>query len=389
MDFSRRTAWDRRPNRISERLEALRRAGAPLIDLTESNPTRAGLVYPEAEILAALGAPANLRYEPDPRGLPSARVCLVEHLAAGGASVEPRQLVLTASTSEAYAYLFKLLCDPGDEVLIPSPCYPLFEFLTGLESVGTRTYPLRFDGAWRLDVDQLAACAGPRTRAVLLVNPGNPTGAFLKRDELAELAVLCALRGWAIISDEVFAEYGRGEDPERVRTVAGLELPALTFSLGGLSKLAGLPQLKLGWIVASGPEPLRDEALDRLELIADTYLSVNAPVQHALPRLLAATRASRTELRERMERNRSVLEAAHPKDAAWNLLPSEGGWYAVLRVPRDPPEEERCLALLERGVVVQPGYFFDFPGGAYLVVSLIVAPPIFDRGVELLVSALE
>ncbi|MHB8877943.1 MAG: pyridoxal phosphate-dependent aminotransferase [Myxococcaceae bacterium] len=389
MGFSRRTAWSRRLNPLSARLEALRREGREVLDLTLSNPTRCGFSYPEPEILRALADPAALRYEPDPFGQPAARAAVSTHLSRGGAEVAPGELVLTASTSEAYAWLFKLLCDPGDEVLVPAPSYPLFDFLTGLEAVEPRAYPLRFDGAWHLDAGEVAALVGERTRAVLVVNPGNPTGAFLKEGELAALNALCAARGLALICDEVFSDYGIGGSPERVRTVAGRKAPCLTFSLGGLSKAAGLPQLKLGWIALSGPAALKDEARARLELIADCYLSVNTPVQRALPQLLPLGRRVQAQLRERVVRNRAALLAARHGSAAWSVLPSEGGWSAVLRIGEQPGEQARCLSLLERGVLVHPGHFFDFPGGAWLVLSLIVPPGVFDRALGVLAPALD
>jgi aspartate/methionine/tyrosine aminotransferase len=383
--FSRRTAWDRRHNPLTLRLEALRVQGREWVDLTQSNPTTCGLHYPDEAILAALANPALLTYEPDPRGLPSARSAVSDYLQAG---VGADDLLLTASTSEAYGYLFKLLCDPGDEVLVPAPSYPLFEFLTGLESVAARAYPLRYDGAWRLDVDQVDASASASTRAVLVVNPGNPTGAFLKEDEYSALVALCAKRGWALISDEVFCDYGTGSAEGRVRTVAGRPSPCLTFSLGGLSKAAALPQLKLGWIAVGGPLAQRREALERLELLADSYLSVNTPVQWALPKLLPLARGLQQQLLERVAQNRAVLLAARQADAPWSVLECEGGWSALVRIPEHPGEEAVCLSLLERGVLVHPGHFYDFPAGAYLGVSLIVPPADFARGVQGLVEEL-
>lgn len=388
LQFSRRTAWNRRPNPIAARLDALRRAGAALVDLTESNPTRCGFAYPEPEVLAAVCQPSVLTYEPDPRGLPEARDALRGYLAAGGILVADEQILLTASTSEAYAYLFKLLCDPGDEVLVPSPSYPLLDFLTDLEAVTLRHYPLRFDGGWRLEVDQLEQVASERTRAVLVVSPGNPTGAFLKRDEWRSLQALCAARGWAVISDEVFSAYPIGTDPERVVTVAAEEGEALAFSLGGLSKLAALPQLKLGWLLATGPQALRAEAMARLEVVADSYLSVSAPVQRGLGRLLALSGELQRQVQQRVAENRAQLLAARPAEASWSVVPSEGGWSAILRVPRFPDEESLCLALLDRGVVVHPGFFFDFPSGSFLVLSLLPRPEEFARGVAVLADEL-
>jgi hypothetical protein len=382
--FSSRLNWSQRPNRLSALLDQKRQSGAHILDLTESNPTRVGLTYPQAEILAALSDPASLRYHPSPRGLASAR----DAVAAYYPGVKSENVVLTASTSEAYAYLFKLLANPGDEVLAPRPSYPLFEFLAGLESVDIRQYPLRYDGVWHVDFDALKQAITPRTRAIVVVNPNNPTGSFLKRAELDILDSLAAERGLAVLSDEVFRDYGFAEDAERVSTLAGEHLSdkpsALTFSMSGLSKIAGLPQMKLGWIIACGPRSA--EALDALELIADTYLSVSTPVQVALPRLLALSSGILEQIRERTASNLVRLREA-VQGAVATLLRTEGGWYAVLQVPRTRTEEEWTLQLLsEYNVLVQPGFFFDFESEAFLVVSLLPEPATFAEGMSRLRS---
>ncbi|HUJ27343.1 MAG TPA: pyridoxal phosphate-dependent aminotransferase, partial [Myxococcales bacterium] len=274
-------------------------------------------------------------------------------------------------------------CDPGDEVLVPQPSYPLFEFLAGLESVRLVPYDLRWDGEWHLDATLLHF--GPRTRAVLVVSPGNPTGAFLKKDERDALAEACAAHGCALICDEVFADFAAVPDPRRAGTAARYR-DVLSFALSGLSKVAGLPQLKLGWIVASGPGS--PDALQRLELIADTYLSVSTPVQLAAPALLASRFEFQNALQVRLAQNRAALQAARPRDAPWDVLRSEGGWSAIVSIPRTPPEEEVALKLLDAGVLVHPGYFFDFPSGAHLIVSLLPPPEAFARGVAILTRAL-
>ena len=372
-------------NRLGVRLEQLRARGSPLLDLTESNPTRVGLHPAPEALIRALSSPQLVHYDPDPRGLRSAREALARKLG----SLSSEDVLLTASTSEAYAWLFKLLCDPGDDVLIPTPSYPLFAFLTGLESVGTRSYPLRFDGEWYLDLTALEEASGPRTRAVLVVNPGNPTGAFLKRDELEALWELCARRGWALISDEVFSPYGAQPAPvDRVIQAATPEARALTFSLGGLSKMAGLPQLKLGWILTAGPAELRNEALARLELVADTYLSVNTPVQLALPALLDVAEDVQQRIRARVEANRAMLDRHATREKSWTLLRSEGGWSALVRIPARLDEDAVCLQLLEDGVIVQPGYFFDFHEGRWLVVSLLPEERVFAEGIARVVRVL-
>ena len=373
--FSSRLPWDLAPNPIARLLEEKRRAGAPVLDLTESNPTRAGFSYPGGEILSALGDPRILRYDPAPRGLDSARQAISQYYADRGRGVSPSQIVLTASTSEAYAYLFKLLAGPGDEILTPRPSYPLFEFLAGLESVNVRQYPLRYDDAWQIDFAALEHEMTPRTRAVVVVNPNNPTGSFLKPDESERLQSLARDRGIAILSDEVFLDYPF----ERAPRLAS-EPRALTFAMSGLSKIAGLPQLKLGWIAASGPQ--HAAALDRLELIADTYLSVSTSVQLALPKLLALSSILQTQILQRARSNLAFLKSTFANSAV-DVLDPEGGWSAILRVPRIRGEEEWILHLLgERNVLVQPGYFFDFESEAILVVSLLTEPDVFAAGVR-------
>lgn len=351
---------------------AQRARRGPIIDLTASNPTAAGL----PQLSSAL--PPSPVYAPDPRGLPEARAAAAAVHGAG-----PDQAILCASTSEAYSWLFKLLCDPGDEVLVPRPCYPLLEDLSALESVRMAPYALRWDGEWHLDPASLRF--SPRTRAVLVVNPGNPTGAYLKAEERDALAAACARNGCALISDEVFSGFPAAEDARRVQTVAA-HGDVLSFSLSGLSKLCGLPQLKLAWMVAAGPGA--EAALARLERIADTYLSVGTPVQLAAAELLAKRQDFQGPLRARLAHNRAALQAARPAGAPWDVLPAEGGWSAILSVPRARGEEEWALRLLEEGVLVHPGYFFDFDGGAHLVVSLLPEEGLFARAASILARVL-
>jgi alanine-synthesizing transaminase len=378
--FSERTHWDLRPNRLAERLAARRAAGARILDLTESNPTRAGLPCPD-DVLAALARAEARRYEPRPFGLPAAREAVAADFARRGFPVGPDRVVLSASTSEAYAFLFKLLCDPGDEVLVPRPGYPLFEFLATLESVRVLPYPLAYDGEWHLDVASLRSALGPRTRAVVVVSPHNPTGACLKRDERDAVEALCAGHGVALVSDEVFADYSFRDDPRRAASVAH-DGPALAFALGGLSKSCGLPQLKLAWTAVTGPEPLRRDALARLEVVADTYLSVSTPVQVAAPELLSRREELSAPIRARVRANLEALRAAIAPGCPATLLDPEGGWSAVLRVPATRTEEERVTRLLEeRDVLVHPGYFFDFRHEAFLVLSLLPPESDFAEGV--------
>jgi hypothetical protein len=384
--FSSRLDWDLHPNRLSALVEAKRRAGVAILDLTESNPTRAGFSYPAAEILASLADARSMVYEPAPAGAWQAREAVATYYAARGQVIEPERILLTASTSEAYAHLFKLLADPGDEVLAPRPSYPLFEFLAALESVRVVEYPLVYHGGWWLDTEALARALTARTRAVIVVHPNNPTGSFLKREELERLVPLCAGRSLAIISDEVFADYAFGPDPGRVATLAGVD-EALTFTLSGLSKIAGLPQMKLGWIVVGGLPGARAQALERLELIADTYLSVGTPVQHALPRLLAAGQTVRQQIAARVRENLDYLRTTIGSASACGVLEVEGGWYATLRVPRTWSEEEWALELLDKdNVLVQPGFFYDFECEAYLVLSLLTPAESFSEGVRRLLE---
>jgi len=297
-----------------------------------------------------------------------------------GVPLAPERVVLTASTSEAYAFAFKLLCDPGDDVLVPEPGYPLFDFLAGLDGVVPRSYPLHHDGEWRLDTDALRAALTSRTRAIVVVNPGNPTGSFLKASEASGLEALAAERGLAILSDEVFADYRFAEDPRRVSSLA-TDGPVLKFTLGGLSKSCGLPQLKLGWVAVTGPPAARDEALARLEVVADTYLSVSTPVQLAAIELLARQDELRAPIAARVRENLARVRAAIGPDSPVTLLEPEGGWSAVLRVPATEGDEERAVRLLrERSVLVHPGTFYGFAGGAHLILSLLVEPRILEDG---------
>jgi hypothetical protein len=383
--FSSRTRWERQANRLALILAARRERGAEIIDLTVSNPTDVGLDAPTG-VLRLLDDPRGSVYAPEAAGLAAARRAVARDFARRSLRVEPARIVLCASTSEAYAWLFKLLCDPGDDVLVPRPSYPLFDFLAGLESVAPRPYRLAFDGAWHTDLASLEEAVTPRSRAVVLVNPNNPTGSFLSRGEAERIEALAVRRGLALVCDEVFADFAFEPDPARATSLAG-EGAALAFALGGLSKSCGLPQLKLGWIAVSGPAELRDEALARLEIVADTYLSVSTPVQLAAPEILRRLPELQAPIAARVKRNLEALRGALPAGAPLTALPAAGGWSAVLRLPATLPEEERACRLLERdGVLVHPGFFFDFPREAYLVVSLLPRPEAFDRGVALLLA---
>ncbi len=364
-------------------MDEKRAAGIPIFDLTESNPTAAGFVYPSEAILSALADPRSLRYEPAAAGMPAARAAVSEYYSSAlGADVSPDRILLTASTSEAYAFVFKLLADPGDEVLVPRPSYPLFDYLAALDSVRVVQYPLAYHASWTIDFDALVRSITPLSRAIVLVNPNNPTGSFLKPSELAPLLALCHEHNLALISDEVFADYLFQPQAPLVRSLADID-DVLTFCLSGLSKVAALPQLKLGWIVAGGPPELREQALERLELIADTYLSVSAPVQWAAPALLGLRGNLQRQILARVLANRAFLAGQIGPDSPWTSLAAEGGWYAVLEAPRIRSEEDWVLGLLtEDNVLVQPGFFFDFEREAFLVISLLTPEDVFREGIH-------
>ena len=373
--FSRRLPSNPAANALSCRLEELRRAGESWVDLTESNPTRAGFAYPP-DLLRAMADTRALSYAPHPFGMLSARTAVAADHLRRGVQVDPAQVVLTASTSEAYAWLFKLLCDPGDRVLVPRPSYPLFEHLTRLEAVHAEPYDLEYHGRWAIDLDGVARAAAG-ARAILVVSPNNPTGSYLTRRELLHLSEICDRAGLALVVDEVFAEYPLDAPADRVTDVA-LATDVLAFSLGGLSKTVGLPQLKLGWVVVGGKTAARDAALRSLELIADSYLSVSTPVQVAAGELLSRGAGVREQIHARARLNHDVLRGVAARFRSCDMLACEGGWYAVVRVPAHRSEDELVLGLLDRErILVHPGYFFDFPREAYVVVSLLPPPEIF------------
>jgi aspartate/methionine/tyrosine aminotransferase len=380
--FSTRIAADLAPNRLAQALERARSEGRPIIDLTESNPTRAGFNYPP-DLLAPLAHPRGLTYAPQPFGLLDARRAVAADYARRGVSIAPDCIVLTASTSEAYSLLFKLLCDPGDEVLVPRPSYPLFEHLTRLDAVAAKPYDLEYHGAWSIDIESVERAFTPRTRGLLVVNPNNPTGSFVKPAELDRMAQLCAAHQAAIIADEVFADYELAPGAARGSAQVLTRRDVLAFSLGGLSKSIGLPQAKLGWIGVGGSDAVVGSALDRLELACDTYLSVSTPVQAAATELLDRGAFVRRQIQPRVAANYRHLIERSAATPACRVLGAEGGWYAVVQVPSLRPEEELVLDLLTADrVLAHPGYFFDFPRESYLVVSLLVPEPLFAEGVS-------
>lgn len=379
--FSARTGWRLQPNALTGALERLRARGARLLDLSASNPTECGFEYDQQTILDALRHPAALHYTPDPRGLLSAREHVARYYAERGCSVDPAQIILTTSTSEAYSFLFRLLCDPGDCVLVPAPSYPLFDLLADVNDVKLSPYRLLYGDGWHVDLPHAAAqLSRKRTRAVVLVHPNNPTGSYIKPAERDALSAMCSERGAALISDEVFLDYAQ---PGQAQPSFAENAETLTFTLSGLSKIGGLPQMKLAWLVCSGPTETRNGALERLEVISDTFLSMNAPLQHALPVLLVQAPRLQQQVNARIAANLAILDSSLGASSRVSRLRVEGGWYAVLRVPAVRPDEELAVELLEgHGVLVHPGHFYDFPGEGYLVVSLITPEAAFREGIQ-------
>jgi len=370
-------------NAITRAVAEARATGAPLLDLTASNPTTAGFPYPE-HLLSGLSAPGALRYEPASAGSLVAREAVAADYARRGVAVDPGHLVLSASTSEAYSWLFKLLCDPGDTVMIPRPSYPLFEHLTRLEGVRAEAYSLWYHGRWEIDFAELDR-APARTRAVVLVSPNNPTGSYVSAPELTHLVQLCRIRGWAIIADEVFAEYALDAVCPLTDIAAGADV--LSFTLGGASKQLGLPQVKLAWTLVGGPADIRDDALRAMDVIADTFLSVGTPVQAAASSLFERGAAVRAAIQARTRRNLESLREIAEGHHVCSVLEVEGGWTAVVRVPATRSEESLVLELIrEAGVLVHPGYFFDFPHEAFLVVSLLPREVVFDEACRRLLT---
>lgn len=380
--FSNRTPPDQRPNRLAE---ARARLGPPAFDLTESNPTRCGLPYPH-ELLECLGDPRALRYQPRASGPMEAREAIARGYLETGVEIASERILLTASTSEAYSFLIRLLADPGERLLVPTPSYPLFDQLARLDAVELERYRLIAEDGWRPDLHAIAT-APESCRAVVVVHPNNPTGSFVLPDDAAGLAAICRDRGWALIADEVFLPFPLARDRGADGSFAANDT-CLTFTLGGLSKSIGLPQLKLAWIVVSGPSTAVAAATERLEYIADAYLSVGSPVALAAPELLERGRVVQTAIRDRCSTNLARLEQLAASTPTVTVMRPAGGWSAVVRVPALLDDEDLAIRLLERdSVAVQPGYLFDLPGDGYLVVSLLPAPEVFDTGVRRLLGA--
>ena len=386
--FSSRLSWNPSTNRITRTIEALKQSGIALADLTGTNPTAAGFDYDPIALRSAISAPAILEYHPSPKGLIPARQAVVDYYRHHGKDVDLETVFLTASTSESYACLFKLLCDPGDTVLAPRPSYPLFDFLAGLESIHLEAYPLRYqaDSGWRIDLEQIKSLTTPRTRAIILVNPNNPTGSYIRPHERDRLTRWCRDQDLALIVDEVFLDYVSAGDSLAALSAAG-NAGALTFTLSGISKVLGLPQLKLGWIQVSGPKPLFESACNNLEMISDTYLSASAPVQVALPALMAQRDSFQKQVITRIEANEKYLRDAGNRLTTGRVLEREGGWTAVIAMQNGISDEDMVCRLLDADhVLVHPGYFYDFDEDGCLVISLLTRPDRLMTGMDRLIS---
>jgi alanine-synthesizing transaminase len=386
--FSERTNWKLSRNPYTQALEEMRAAGAPIVDLTVSNPTQCGFHYDAEHILRAFQNPNALTYEPEATGLLGAREEVARYYKEDhGVTVDPEAVLLTTSTSEAYTYVFRLLCDPHDEILVPKPSYPLFDFLGELQDVSLVPYSLEYAHGWFVDFPSLVRAVTPRTRAVLLVHPNNPTGSYVRREERQRLNELCRESGLALVVDEVFLDYALTNEG---RVSFAINDDALTFTLSGLSKVAALPQMKVAWLITSGPEPVKKMALERLEIIADTYLSLNAPTQLAFGALLEQRRPLQPQLLDRIRQNWEFLRSSVAKGGACELLDTQGGWYGVLRMKSDRSDEELAIDILRSThTLVHPGHFYDFRADGYLVVSLITPVSDFRQGIACLMKYLE
>jgi alanine-synthesizing transaminase len=382
--FASRTNWNLNPNRLAETLERHKSGGGRLLDLSASNPTECSFKYDAPAIMRSLCSPASLQYRPDPKGLTSARQAVSDYYAERGERIAIDDLILTASTSEAYSFIFRLLCNPGDELLIPTPGYPLFDFLADVNDVRLVRYPLFYDHGWHIDMHALKQAITPRARGIIVVHPNNPTGHFTRSEEVSELNQICSANQMAIIADEVFLDFSLGAAQKSFVANTG----ALTFTMSGISKISGLPQMKFAWLAVSGPEETKREALARLEMIADTYLSLNAPIQLAAPVLLQQRKQFQQQLMSRVRTNLAELDSQLAGKNNVGRLVVEGGWYAVLRIPATRSDEGLALELLEKhDVYLHPGHYYDFPGDGYLVVSLITPEQDFREGMKRLLSA--
>jgi alanine-synthesizing transaminase len=382
--FADRTSWNLAATRLSEALARHRASGKPFIDMSASNPTECGFSYDPAAILNALSNPGVLAYEPEPKGLLVAREAVVAYYAVRGVAVRTSDILLTTSTSEAYSFVFRTLCNPGDEILIPTPSYPLFDLLADIQDVRLVRYPLVYDNGWQINFRALEDAITARTRGLIVVHPNNPTGHFTKPKDLVKLNRICTAHEMALIADEVFLDYSLSEESELTFT-ANPEV--LTFTMSGLSKISGLPQMKIAWLITSGPDRLKTQALDRLEVIADTYLSMNTPTQVAAPVFLEQRHRFQKQLKARVRANLSELDCQLSGQKSCSRFRVEGGWYAVIRVPATRSDADLAVDLLTtKSVYLHPGHFYDFPGDGYVIVSLITPEQDFVEGTKRLLS---
>lgn len=382
--FANRTNWNLTPNRLAEALVKQRQSGKALLDLSASNPTECGFQYASHAIMRALCSPRTIEYRPEPKGVEVARRAVSSYYAERHSKVSPEKIFLTTSTSEGYSFIFRLICDAGDDLLVPTPSYPLFDFLAEIQDVRLKRYPLIYDHGWQIDLHELEQTVTERTRGIIVVNPNNPTGHFLKAGEMTTINRLCAERDMAIIADEVFLDFSL--TPEAPLSFAASQ-EALTFTLSGISKISGLPQMKLAWMVVGGPERLKEQAVERLELIADTYLSMNAPIQLAAPVFLEMRHGFQQQVMQRVRANLAEMDRQLGAQQHCSRLSVEGGWYAVLRVPATRSDEDLALELLEeKNVYVHPGHFYDFQQEGQMVVSLITPEADFAEGIQRLLA---
>lgn len=381
--FSSRTNWNLLPNKLSQLIEERRKQGQLILDLTESNPTKVGLNFKDANILTPFENNSNLIYEPDPKGLIDARVVVSGYYKQRGIDVSPENIILTTGSSEAYSFILKLIADVNDEVLVPIPSYPLLSIISQLNDVSMKHYRLMYDGEWHIDFDSVESAITKKTKAILVIHPNNPTGSYIKRYEYEKLTEIAEKFNLAIISDEVFLDYSIVHDEQRLESFAGAN-DVLTFTISGISKMLGMPQMKVGWIVVSGSNKQVSIALSRLEMIADTYLSVSIPIQNSLRCWLSQFKQINSEILNRVKHNYSLLETTVEKVPSVTVLIAEGGWNAIIQLPNIRQDDEWVEYFIQNSnVLFQPGYFYDFQGDAYLVMSLIQHPEIVEKALHL------
>jgi alanine-synthesizing transaminase len=384
--FSNRTRWDLTPNPLSRLLDEKRHEGVTIINLTESNPTACGFEYPKKEILEAFSSEKIMEYHPHPKGVLACREIIADYYKSLNIPANPENIFLTASSSEAYAWIFRLLANPGDRILVPSPSYPLFDFLAQLNDIEIEYYPLEYDETWKIDFGTLSNKISPKTKAILLVHPNNPTGSYVSEEERVKLNQIASRNNLALVSDEVFFDYVFDHGQSSFSSFAGNK-EVLTFALNGISKMLALPQMKLGWMVVDGPESLRKAAVEKMEIIADTYLSVNTPIQTAFPEIMKLKTGIQKQILARLNQNKKTLFEIIQNHPSCEYLKSEGGWYALLKVPKIRTDDEWTLTFLKHDdVLIHPGHFYNFDQEGYLVISLLGKNDDLDSGLNKIFS---